>query len=404
MESVVFLTEPLLSEEFVQYRLVVPLAGWLSRSFKVTVASPSMSPSVNASLRARGIETISGDAWFPRLRHARDEIPSFVCSWTRDATLRLNGRRLERLLRNVPGVRLNLSQTTACPNDIWYIQGRPLGPTLRTIGPSLRPALRWGVRTLGPGAAFLDEHHLRAAASRTHAIYTHSTSLQAWLRKHRFPVEGVVPSFLYPFNFAPTTSTPSRDYILAYLGKETHLHCLRELARSGLPIKVFGTKSRGWIGGTRIETERANIELLGGVTHDELRALYTNALFTAFPFTEEPFGLIPIESMACGTPVLTYGMQGPGETVLDGTTGWLVKSPDAFVRKATRVHREGYPTGWREACIRQANQFRLEVAGTRWAAILRNVLDRKVVRPPRDYFPGRPMANAGRTSVLEGAR
>jgi Glycosyl transferases group 1 len=403
VESVLFMTEPLLSEEFVQYRYTVPLAAWLSKSFHVTVASPAIAPEVQTSLRNLGIEPISGGAWFPPLRHSRDEIPSYIWSWTRDSALRLNGRRLERMLRRTPGVRLNLSQTTACPNDIWYIQGRPLGPTLKTIGPSLRRTLRYGVQVLGPGAAFLDEYHLRAAASRTRAIYTHSESLQAWFREHRFPVEGVVPGYLYPFNFAPTTSSPSRDFILAYLGKETHLSCLRELAQTGLPIKVFGMKSRGWIKGSRVEAERPNIELLGAVSHDELRELYTNALFTAFPFTEEPFGLIPIESMACGTPVLTYDKQGPGETVLDGATGWLTSSPVGFVRKARQVHAEGYPTAWREACIRQANRFRVEVAATRWNAILRNMLDRPEEPSRRALFPGRPLTGGGRHPTVEGA-
>jgi Glycosyl transferases group 1 len=403
MESVTFLTEPLLSEEFVQFRFTVPLANWLSKSFHITVAAPAISPSVQASLRALGIEPVSGSAVFPPLRHPRDEIPSYVWSWSRDAAFRFNGRRLEHLLEGRPGVRLNLSQTTACPNDIWYIQGRPLGPTLRTIGPSLRPTLRWGVRVLGPGAAFLDEFHLRAAAARTREIYTFSAALQSWFREHRFHVEGVVPGFLYPFNFAPTTATPARDFILAYLGKETDLGCLRGLARTGLPIKVFGSKSRGWIKGSRIEGEGSNIELLGAVSHDELCDLYTNALFTAFPFTEEPFGLIPIESMACGTPVLTYAKQGPGETVIDGATGWLVASGAAFIERARRVHLEGVPTSWRAACMQQANRFRLDVAATRWSAILRNMLDRGSEPTTRPLFPGRLLPSGGRLPSMEGA-
>ncbi len=403
MESLVFITEPLLSKEFVQYRFAVPLAAELCKSFSVAVASPAMSPDVAESLRGLGIEPISGDAWFPPLRHDRDEIPSYVMSWSRDALLRLNGRALERKLAGHPGVRLNLSMTTACPNDIWYIQGRPLGPTLKSIGPSLRPTMRAGVRTLGPTVAFLDEHHLHEAASRTRAIYTHSEFLQAWFREHRFPVEGVVPGYLYPFNFSPTTSDPARDYVLTYLGKETHVSCLRELARTGAPIKVFGMKSRGWIKGSRVESERSNVEILGPVSHDELRELYTNALFTAFPFTEEPFGLIPIESMACGTPVLTYAKQGPGETVLDGRTGWLVRTVREFVQQALSVNRERYPASWRDACIRQASQFRLEVAAGRWTSIIRDLLDHAPEPRASTLLPGRAMPVGGRHPVVEGA-
>jgi len=44
---------------------------------------------------------------------------------------------------------------------------------------------------------------------------------------------------------------------------------------------------------------------------EELIDLYSNALFTLFTFTHELFGYVLVESMACGTSVLTYNRQGP---------------------------------------------------------------------------------------------
>jgi glycosyltransferase involved in cell wall biosynthesis len=62
------------------------------------------------------------------------------------------------------------------------------------------------------------------------------------------------------------------------------------------------------------------IEFLGRVPSSELPALYAKA--RAFIFAaEEDFGIVPVEAMASGTPVITYGLGGATETVVDGVTG-----------------------------------------------------------------------------------
>jgi glycosyltransferase involved in cell wall biosynthesis len=43
------------------------------------------------------------------------------------------------------------------------------------------------------------------------------------------------------------------------------------------------------------------------------------------------FGYVPVESMACGTPVLAFDIMGPSETIIDGKTGWLAKSEEEFI-------------------------------------------------------------------------
>lgn len=65
---------------------------------------------------------------------------------------------------------------------------------------------------------------------------------------------------------------------------------------------------------------KGNIEFLGGVSDEELRTLYQNCKALIFP-GEEDFGLTPVEAMACGKPVVAYGVGGAAETVVDGVTG-----------------------------------------------------------------------------------
>ncbi|MFP3288078.1 MAG: glycosyltransferase, partial [Acidilobus sp.] len=111
----------------------------------------------------------------------------------------------------------------------------------------------------------------------------------------------------------------------------------------------------------------------GRVSDEELVELYSNALFTLFPFTHEPFGYVPVESMACGTPVLTYAAQGPGETVVDGVTGWLAKDEGSLVNVAVRIWNEGYPGSMRARSRERAEQFDVKVIADKWLDVLRKV-------------------------------
>ncbi|MGC8566035.1 MAG: glycosyltransferase, partial [Thermoplasmata archaeon] len=99
--------------------------------------------------------------------------------------------------------------------------------------------------------------------------------------------------------------------------------------------------------------------------------LYSEALFTAFPFIEEPFGYVPIESMACGTPVLSYNKQGPGETIINGKTGWLVSSVREFVELGRKIWNDGHKIS-REDCIERAKEFSTEKSVEKLLALLKD--------------------------------
>ena len=55
----------------------------------------------------------------------------------------------------------------------------------------------------------------------------------------------------------------------------------------------------------------------------------------------EPFGLVTIESMACGTPVIASNQGGPREVIRDGETGLLVeRSPQAIAAAIQRLQQD----------------------------------------------------------------
>ena len=72
---------------------------------------------------------------------------------------------------------------------------------------------------------------------------------------------------------------------------------------------------------------------------DEVIQLYSHAAVFACPSVYEPFGLINLEAMACGTPVVASAVGGILEVVEDGRTGLLVPpgNADALATALRRV-------------------------------------------------------------------
>ena len=71
---------------------------------------------------------------------------------------------------------------------------------------------------------------------------------------------------------------------------------------------------------------------------EELRDLYRSAEAVLMP-GEEDFGIVPVEALSCGTPVVALGRGGARETVSDGVTGVLYaeEGPEGLAAAVTRL-------------------------------------------------------------------
>jgi glycosyltransferase involved in cell wall biosynthesis len=126
---------------------------------------------------------------------------------------------------------------------------------------------------------------------------------------------------------------PHRGDYLLFLGRfspDKGAHRAVAVAReTGLPLKLAGKmqepKEREYFH-ELVEPHLVDgIEYLGEVTHGEKVELLQNARATLFPIEwEEPFGLVMIESMACGTPVIATRWGAVPEVIEHGRSGIIV--------------------------------------------------------------------------------
>ena len=102
--------------------------------------------------------------------------------------------------------------------------------------------------------------------------------------------------------------------------------------RCGRRLVIAGARSDGGEeDGLDELLARPHVEYVGTVGVGERNALLAGACALVYPLRyEEPFGLVLIEAMACGTPVLALDVGAVSEIIEPGLTGWLADSLDGL--------------------------------------------------------------------------
>lgn len=90
-----------------------------------------------------------------------------------------------------------------------------------------------------------------------------------------------------------------------------------------LPLKVVGD---GSMLAKLKKMAGESIEFLGAVDDQKLAELYEGAKALIYPVEDEDFGMVPIEAMTWGTPVIAHYSGGPKETIAQGETGVFFKN------------------------------------------------------------------------------
>ncbi|MFO1338481.1 MAG: glycosyltransferase family 1 protein [Burkholderiaceae bacterium] len=133
----------------------------------------------------------------------------------------------------------------------------------------------------------------------------------------------------------------------------------------------------------------ARVDFVGRRDRDQLRDYYQAAdVFVTTPWYE-PFGITPLESMACGTPVIGAAVGGIQHTVVDGMTGYLVPphDPEALAQRLDELRRSPRLARimGRAGRARVHREFTWDIVAQRLAQLYAQLAGR-----PRTGAPARP--------------
>lgn len=145
------------------------------------------------------------------------------------------------------------------------------------------------------------------------------------------------------YAFSPRSQDPPYLAFLGRLSPEKGPHLAIEIAkRSGWRLKMAGkvdVVDRDYFEREiKPHIDGKQIEYLGEANHAQKCELLGGAVATLFPITwREPFGLVMIESMATGTPVIAMELGSTSEVIVHGHTGFLCRTVDEFIAAIDEV-------------------------------------------------------------------
>ena len=224
------------------------------------------------------------------------------------------------------------------------------------------PATREGLRrrdarkfaalsAMGPGFNAVDRRMWR----RYRHVFVSSEEVKARAQRARLHPSG-------PFEVLPpgvdlewfSDDGGARENLLLVAGRvkwwknvELAIAGAAEAHRRGVdaPMVIAGGYDKldqAYFDGLRAQARGLPITFETESSQERLRELYRRCRALVFPSLNEDFGMVPLEAMACGAPVIAVDSGGPRETVLPGKTGWLVEpSAHAFADAIEDALRRG---------------------------------------------------------------
>jgi len=177
--------------------------------------------------------------------------------------------------------------------------------------------------TLAATIVLVNSHYSRETVYRTYGIFAHVGHL------------GVDTELFRPLSLDKEPLVVSVGALTPNKGFDLVIRSLAQIEapqRPGLTIisNYVDTAEHGYLRDLAGASGVA-VDFRAGVSDDALVEAYNRALLTVYAPVMEPFGFVPLESMACGTPVVGVREAGVRETIIHEATGLLVeRDPEYF--------------------------------------------------------------------------
>jgi len=136
-----------------------------------------------------------------------------------------------------------------------------------------------------------------------------------------------------------------------------------------LPLKIIG---RGPEKARLKKIAKQNIDFLGYLSDEQMKKYYREA--RAFVFAaEEDFGIVPVEAMAAGRPVIAFGKGGATESIVEGKTGifFAEQSVESLMAAIKRFNPKKFDS---KAIRKQAEKFSEERFKKEFKGEVENIL------------------------------
>src|SRR5712675_1755867 len=148
-----------------------------------------------------------------------------------------------------------------------------------------------------------------------------------------------LPADLFRPTFEPGSYLAFLGRLTAEKGPEAAIRIARA---AGMPLRIAAKVPRGERGYLKKQLEPQidgkQVQLTGEVNDETKQQFLAGAAALLFPIDwPEPFGLVMIEAMACGTPVIAFRSGSVPEVIDDGITGFVVSGEAEAIQAVRRL-------------------------------------------------------------------